>query len=456
MRNALSLLPIVAAALLPLACGGGGSGNTGGGGGTSSSSSSGTGGASSSSSSSSASSSSSTGSSSSGGPATGPFTSTGSSSYEAQTSLAADAQGHAVAVWIAFFADNTSAIGESYSADGGASWTAPQYVYAPGGRLSSNPVVAADGQGQFYLAWLGFRADSLNPDEHVYLAKMTSPGVFGAPVVASDDGTATSRDFDKPSIAIDANDNILLSWADFTGSGMGTPASLTFARSTDGATFTRATVTADSTFGNLASLCLDVSAGPAAPIYMVHLGAGATVTLRKSVDQGKTWAIKSVPAASVVFQDPTCVAHGNDLFVAYASGTAVFSPSQDSPGDAVQVTHSGDGGDSFSAPVTVSNGAAGTQYLFPRLGRDASTGKLAMVYYQGKVGEAAAFELATSDTGASWAPAMFDSAGTFTVDRTLASWLGGYVGFAPGAAGPLATFTENTMGKAHIRFKGSP
>jgi hypothetical protein len=394
-----------------------------------------------------------TGGAGTGGAQGGPFTSKGGSSYEAQTSVAADANGTVVAAWIGFFADNTSAIGYAVSRDAGATWTAPAYAHSPGGRLASNPVVAIDGQGRASLAWLGFKLDPTAPDEHIYLSRLDdATETFGAPAVASDDGTSTTRDFDKPSIAVDANDNVLLTWADFTGSGLGMQPSLTFARTSDGATFTRSTVVADATFGNLASLCLDVSAGPTAELFLVHLGAGGTITLRTSADQGKTWQPgAAVPATKVVFQDPRCVAHGADLWISYASGTAMFSPSMDSPGDAVNVVHSANSGALFSAPVAVSSGPAGAQYLFPAFAR-APSGKLEIVHYQGMVGQPASFVLASSSDGTTWTSSPIGPAGTFTVDRTLASWLGAYVGLAATATSTFVTFTENSAGKAHVSF----
>jgi hypothetical protein len=383
------------------------------------------------------------------------FTSQGTSSFETQTSLAADAKGGILVVWNSLFADNTSSIGYAVSRDGGDTFTPPAYVASPGGRLASNPVVAVDGQGVFTLAWLGFRADSTNPDEHVYVARLDGASeTFGAPVVASDDGTSTTRDFDKPGIAVDANDNLLLTWADFTGvSGGGSP-SLTFARSVDGTTFTKSTVAADSTFGNLAYICLDRSLGPTAPLYMVHLAEGATVTVRKSVDQGATWPmLPAPPATSVVFQDPTCVVQGTKVVVAYGTGTAVFDPNKDAPADAIEVMTSTDG-TNFGTPTVATDGSS-KQYLFPKLARSAA-GKLELVYYEGVVDAAASFMHATSSDGATWTRTEIASAGKLTIDRTLASWLGGYVGFATGATTGWASYTENSANKTHIAFTKVP
>jgi len=201
MRITLPFITALCTAALAAPACGGGSGNTGGSGGATSSSTSAAGGDTAGTSS----------SSGSGGalPMNGPFTSKGSSSYETQTSIAADGKGNLVAVWIAFQADSSSSVGYAVSHDGGDTWTPPQYVASPGGRLVANPVVAADGQSRFHLAWLGFRVDFTNPDEHVYLSRLDAgTETFPAPVVASDDGASATRDFDKPAIAVDADPSV--------------------------------------------------------------------------------------------------------------------------------------------------------------------------------------------------------------------------------------------------------
>lgn len=387
-----------------------------------------------------------------GGATGGPFSSQGGSVYETQTSVAADDKGGVVATWIAFNADNTSSIGYAVSRDGGKQWAPPRTIPSPGARLASNPVVVADKKGVFTLAWLGFRLDAINPDEHIYVSRLDAQTEeFGAPTVASDDDAKTNYDLDKPSLTVDATDALLLTWADFTGSGSGVPVSTRFGRSADAQTWNRVTVANDATFGNLAYLCVDTSAGAGATLYMVHLGANGTVSLRTSVNQGQAWELRPTPATSTVFQDITCAVKGTNLFIAYASGAALFTPGEDSPGDAVQIMHSANGGTAFDAPVTVSDGPAGDQYLYPRLVR-APSGKLQIVYYQGTKGNPAKLTLASSADGKAWTTSPIADAGTFTVDRTIASWLGAYVGFAIPAEKGFATYADNSSNKAHIAF----
>ncbi|MFO0617618.1 MAG: hypothetical protein U0414_33800 [Polyangiaceae bacterium] len=379
-----------------------------------------------------------------GGAAGAPFTSKGASSYESQTTLAATPQGGVVAAWIAFFADGTSSIGYAASHDGGALWSAPRYVPAPGGRLTSNPVLAADSQGNFFLAFLGFLPSGA-ADDHIYVAKLVKgTDTFEAPHAAD---TGAQRDYDKPSIAVDADDHVLLSWADFTG----TP-TLVFASSTDGVQFGTSTIANDATFGNLASLCLDRGAGPSAPLYLVHLRQGATLALRKSTDHGQTWPLlASVAPSDVVFQDPSCAVHGADVTVVYASGMAGVSATMNSPGTDVMVLASADGGQSFAPPKSVGKVSPSDQVLFPRVARD-TNGKLEIVFYEGVVDAPAKLVRATSADGAAFQLSQIAAPGTFTLDRTIASWLGDYIGVAAPTTGVLSSYADNGEGKAHIHF----
>jgi hypothetical protein len=381
-----------------------------------------------------------------------PFTSEGASSYESQTQVVADTKGNIVAAWMAFGADGSAAVGYAVSRDAGANWTAPKTISSPDGRLSSNPTLAMDSKGGVALVWAGFRPDFNNPDEHIYLSLLDAQTeTFPAPAVASDDGTLTTLDFDKPSVTVDASDNWLVTWADFTGTNMGGPASLVFARSLDGKTFTRTTVTNDATFGNLAYVCLDQSLGANAPLYMVHLGANGSVSLRISTNNGQTWTLRSTPATNALFQDITCVAGGTNLWISYASGTAPFMPGFETPASAAVVMYSKDSGTTFDPPATVSNPAADEVLLYPRIARSAS-GKIAVTYYQGKTDAAASVVMASSLNGSPWVNSPISGSGKLTLDRTIASWLGGYIGFAIAGEKGYVTFADNSTNKAHVKF----
>lgn len=381
-----------------------------------------------------------------------PFTSQGPSNFESQTHVAADAKGNIVAAWLAIDTNAPVSVGYAVSRDAGKNWTAPKIIAAPDGRSSSNPTLAMDSKGQVALVWAGFRLDFNNPDEHIYLSLLDAQTeTFAAPAIASDDGTLTTLDFDKPSVTVDASDHWLVTWADFTGSGMGTPASLVFARSMDGKAFTRTTVTNDTTFGNLAYVCLDRTLGANAPLYMVHLGANGTVSLRVSTNNGQTWTLRSTPATNALFHDTTCVAGGANLWISYASGTAPFMPGFETPAGAAVVLYSNNSGTTFDAPMTVSNPSAGEMLLYPRIARSAS-GKLGVVYYQGKPDAPAKLVLASSLNGSPWTNSPIVDTGNLTLDRTIPSWLGGYIGFAIAGEKGYVTYANNSSNKSHIEF----
>lgn len=381
-----------------------------------------------------------------------PFTSQGPSNFESQTHVVADAKGNIVAAWLAIDPNAPVAVGYAISRDAGKNWTAPKIISAPDGRSSSNPTLAIDGQSRVALVWAGFRLDFNNPDEHIYLSLLDDKTeTFAAPAIASDDGTLTTLDFDKPSITVDASDHWLVTWADFTGSGMGTPASLVFARSTDGKAFTRTTVTNDATFGNLAHVCLDRTLGANAPLYMVHLGANGSVSLRVSTNNGQTWMLRSTPATNALFHDITCVVGGTDLWISHAAGTAPFMPGFETPADAAVVLYSKNSGTTFEPPMTVSNPAAGEVLLYPRIARSAS-GKIGVVYYQGKTDAPAKLILASSFNGSPWTNSPIVDTGTLTLDRTIPSWLGGYIGFAIAGEKGYVTYADNSANKSHIEF----
>src|SRR5262249_30096041 len=75
---------------------------------------------------------------------------------EAETFLAVSGD-TVVAVWIGIAGiGGTTAIGYRMSRDGGATWGAVKALASLGGRMASDPLVAADASGNFYASWVGF------------------------------------------------------------------------------------------------------------------------------------------------------------------------------------------------------------------------------------------------------------------------------------------------------------
>jgi hypothetical protein len=368
------------------------------------------------------------------------FLSTGDNQLiESETHVASDGNGNVVAAWIGISIGN-STNGYAISHDRGASWSHATHLDAPGGRESSDPVVAADSTGAFFMSWVAFNRDAQqNPiDMHVYVSRLAHGGTtFGTPVEVSNPTNTTIQD--KPWVTTDNADNVLVTWGDlgnfpdFAGAQ-----GLQFARSTDhGATFSRTTIIAptDGKFRNLAFPCVDRTAA-GAPYYVVTTSGMARapqedIELHRSADSGATWAKTTTdPAADAVFMDPTCAVHGTDVWIAYASGNSAFNTSSSPQADSVKLVHAHDaaGTVTFDATSTVASGPTGTLYLNPQLARTAG-GTLEVAFYSGIPNMPATLEHASSTNGTTWTrtplPVM---PGVFTLDRTMRTWLGDYIG----------------------------
>jgi len=376
------------------------------------------------------------------------------SRFESETHLASSGASVVVA-WIDhLIMPRLLTIGYAISRDGGTTFSAPQHIMAPGGREAGDPSVAADGQGGFYVSFVGFQPNMTTLDAHIYLSHLAPGGTtFGAPS-AVDQGAG--GDFDKPWVIVDNAGVVHVTWLDF---GVN---QLIAARSSDGVSWTGATVPGD---GNLMYPCLDRAAGASAPLYLTFLTItdpqAPVVSLRRSIDGGTTWTQPYItdPATDAVFQDPTCEVAGDEVWIAYAQGSGIWSSMQTPLAESVRVVHSRDRGVTWSAPVTVTAATAGERYLLPALART-QAGLLMVIYYAGTDGGPATLERAVSpDGGGSWARAPLGMTGTLTGVRTARTWLGDYIGATASGASVLAVFDDNTstcVGVAeqcsHIRF----
>src|SRR5262249_50379188 len=158
-------------------------------------------------------------------------------------------------------------IGFAVSHDDGATWKKPGQIDSPGAGVGSDPVLAADRQGNFYLTWVGYRHGSSGnaTDMHIYVSRLDPLTDAFLPPVEASSGESTLQ-LDKPWLAIDTNDDRLLTWEDSTQGNL-----LQFARSSDkGASFARSLIAVGSgEFLNLAFPCLDGTQSGQVPLYVV-------------------------------------------------------------------------------------------------------------------------------------------------------------------------------------------
>jgi hypothetical protein len=354
-----------------------------------------------------------------------------------------------VAAWIGIALSGLSGLGTNgyaVSRDHGATFTEPRLLDGPEGLETSDPVLAVDRQGQFYLVFIGFNAADPSSDMHVFASKLDpTTDKFVEPVEVSDP-TAQGVTRDKPWITIGNDDSILLTWTESDANfGITTP---TFAKGRWGGPWAWSAI-ADGSSDTLIYPCLDPAGGVGTPIYATYIestSSAHSVILRKSTDGGQTWRspASTAVATDAVFEDPTCAAHGQDLWVAYGRGSySGFDMTHVPTANAIVVVHSGDGGQTWDAPVVASNGVSGTQYQLPQITL-APDGSLTLFYYQGAIAQAATLVRALSADGTTWNDSTAAMPGRFLNDRTGLGWLGDYLGVAYGGTTEWAAFGDNS------------
>jgi hypothetical protein len=262
------------------------------------------------------------------------------------------------------------------------------------------------------------------------------------------------------------DDTIIVSYSDLRRDG------IVVASSADGgASFQRTIV--DPTKANLAALCPDGRPGGA---FVTYVGSHA-VHLAHTADGGITWSAPvavalSDPSGEVAWQDPTCVASGDEAWIAYGRTHDGY----DVPVErllAVQVAHMTLGAavkggevtalDGAGAPQAVSDGSrpeidGGTTpgfLLFPQLARRADDSLGLAVYRATGEGTGAAelVYVVSADGGRAFGNAIAVATGlTPSLRRHVPDWLGDYFGWAPAAAGLGAAFVDNASGFSHIVF----
>jgi hypothetical protein len=378
---------------------------------------------------------------------------------EAETHLAVTPAGVAAVAWISIPAGAQAAIGTTFSLDGGATWTPPIAVSSPDGRDASDPVLVVEPAGGFYLTWVGFYRDGAgNPsDMHVYVAHAPIGATsFGAPVAVS--APDPNAFYDKPWIAMTSKGTAVVTYSRQSGSEL----SLVAARSTDGQSWQESIIATDpfgTSYRNLAYPCASRNADR---LYVTYPRAGQfgveAISLAWSDDQGATWSsemdVANAPQEPLAYEDPTCVAEGDDLWISY--GLSQDPPAVESTAllDAIRVVHSKDAGASVDVRLYAHDVAAGQFYLLPAMTRE-DDGSLDVLYYAGDGdGQPGTIRRARMPAGAgAFGPSVVvDAPLTFNVQRSSPLWLGDYVGLAWRGGRLYMAYARNDLGTSHIAF----
>lgn len=385
--------------------------------------------------------------------------------FESETSLWAFGN-TVVASWIAIpGGPSPSTMGYAVSTDGGASWSSPAGVSSPGGRDASDPVVAVDAKGTFYLAFVGFQRDQQgNPlDMHVYVSSLPAGTTTFSPPIEVSDPLENATLYDKPWITVSSSGTILVSYANFDQSSS---FALTAARSTDGLNWQRSNITSDPTFAefsNLAFLCADSKTPRVYSVFVTAFGQNE-FDIRESFtdDGGVSWhAPLKVAGPStgeiVTFDDPTCVAVGDDVSILYGtSDMPSTGMSESEPSVAIKLAHV-TGGTKVVGTTEVQDPTAGALFIHPQLTGD-STGRLSVSYYAGQFDgdDAGSFRVGPVTWTGHGPTKAYREAVRFTSQRADPQWLGDYTGVFQQGSDVLTSFAVNQPSESHIAFARVP
>jgi hypothetical protein len=395
-----------------------------------------------------------------------PISSSSQDVFESEDQLAVAPDGTIAIAWIAIVRGAPGSwIAYRFSKDGGATFSSIGRLSLPTGLAGSDPAVAVDAAGNFYLAALGvhFTGTGQAADyTRVFVAKAASGGTaFGAPVEVSNPSPTFL--YDHPKILVTASGTIVVSFAQFT-SMMATTNGGLAATSRDGQTWRIGTIVdaASVQMANLFWLC--EGAGILYAAYLEATPTDAHIALRSSTDQGVTWSpasgIVSLASEIPAGLDPTCVASGNDVWVAYATNT---SPATDpttllDSAQTIRVAHSADRGSTVGATrMDALDTAAGMLGLLPVLVREPG-GALDVAYLGGNSeGDATGSMRYARTAGARFGASVgVDRPLFFTMKRNTVTWLGDYLGAVVSGGKLLLAYPMNAGGATHIYFRSMP
>jgi hypothetical protein len=387
--------------------------------------------------------------------------------FGAETQLAVDPTNQHVVIAYIDIATTSSTGVVSSGDDGvtfGAPYTLPADMTVDANRAQSDPVVAVDADGRFYVSWVGYDPTaSPNPNNmNMYVARSTNGGVtIDQLVMASPAGEwVTNTLLDKPWIAASpaADKTVYLTWARITQ----TTSDIRMTRSTDnGATWSVPITVNDSSVGaerNLAQVTVG-SDGLAVVVWMELAGnqfgdtANRIVLQRFQLDGTPNGANVVVSGAgdSPPFEDPSVASAPPNVYVGFISGT--------SRGDwDVRVAASLDGGGTFGPAVKVNDDPTCATHFHHQIGV-AANGDVHAIWYDNRYLVGNVFH-ASSPAAAAGAPLAFGANGfvnhasfPFTTSRVTMGWLGDYLGLWLAGGEIYASWSDpRAMGTSRIFF----
>ncbi|HEY0512756.1 MAG TPA: sialidase family protein [Thermoanaerobaculia bacterium] len=247
----------------------------------------------------------------------------------------------------------------------------PNLTVASGGpyERTSDPWVAFGPGGRAYFASLGF--NETNPQNGVYLSASDDGGLTWGEPVSVHSGTQTFDD--KEAVVVDTRDDspykgrVYVGWDWISADGQ-QPELMTY--SDDGGQSFRAPITVADQGANVGILPLVGPAGIVHAIWLNFLGNGVSMLAAHSTDGGQSWSapvrISDVDAAGVAGSRTGAGIPAAAIDTRTGSLYVVWQDERFTPGtDQVVLSRSTDGGLTWSAPQLASDGPGGVANFTP-------------------------------------------------------------------------------------------
>ncbi len=381
--------------------------------------------------------------------------------FESEDQIAVASDGTIGIAWTAFRTTSPEILlGYRFSTDGGASFSAIGYLTMPAGLIAGDPAITADAMGNFYISTLGMHVTGQNLDyTRVYVAKAAAgTTTFDAPVEVSDPMTTVFHD--HPKTFVTADGTIVTSFMESQTISSSSTTGITASSKDGGQTWTRSFIVdaAANEFANLFWFC--EGQGILYSTYLEAPPTGYYVALRSSTDDGATWSttstVISLGSETPAGLDPTCVANGNDVWVAYGTTPSPVTSQNDlDPAHALRVAHSSDRGASVGATrMDALDTAAGSLGLIPLMTRETG-GALDIAYLTGNAdGDTMGSMRYVRASGATFGSSVVvDGPLLFTINRAADTWVGDYLGSVVHGTGLYLAYPMNAQGVTHIYFR---
>jgi hypothetical protein len=214
-------------------------------------------------------------------------------------------------------------------------------------------------------------------------------------------------------------------------------------------------------FSNLGYPCAPKTGGRIYITYLTFEDEGINLRLTSSDDGGATWIpldqalTVNVPNDAVAFDDPTCAAEGNEVWVSYGHTAEATGTFESDRSDIIRLAHSSDGGASIDQRFDVQDSQAAKYFIHPQMTRE-DDGAIDITYYAGQddLDEGGSFRRArAANPNAGFAPSVaVELPITFLTSRSDPHWLGDYTGLMWRNGQAYMSYVVNTSDFSHVAF----